>query len=459
MPMNEQNGTTSSDSLNGWKDIAGYLGRSVRCVQRWEREIGLPVRRIRNSDGQTVYAAPTEIDEWRKSRDLPKPLPEDTDCPNEDPPPPLPAASQTAPGPQFKWVWLTVGAFALLATGLLGGYYLNRLGPLAASIQTAGTEVIGYDAFGRIIWHHAFGEQISHADGEGNAAAPRSEFVDLDGDGRSEAVFAVRYSEPGRPAVKSDSLVAFDRRGVPRWTFTPDLNLSCGGADYSGPWQIYDTLITRTSGKPRIFIAVNHHTWWPGLVLELDTEGHAHTRLLQTGWVRGLGEWKTDQGHFVAVAGVSNEYSRPTVNIFDIDGPPAMMPYSAARFSCRDAPTAPPAAVFILPNFDLLDSSPYAFAANPIGTDQGLKVRIDPQAGGVVAWLSADFHSASLSLSDGYWNRHRQLESEGAIKHSAEACPVAVTPQPVDIWNRTRGWIHTLITPVDLRTDAKAIAR
>jgi hypothetical protein len=29
--------------LNGWKEIAGFFGRGVRTVQRWEQQLGLPV--------------------------------------------------------------------------------------------------------------------------------------------------------------------------------------------------------------------------------------------------------------------------------------------------------------------------------------------------------------------------------------------------------------------------------
>ena len=31
--------------LSSWKDIAKYMGKGVRTVQRWERHLGLPVRR------------------------------------------------------------------------------------------------------------------------------------------------------------------------------------------------------------------------------------------------------------------------------------------------------------------------------------------------------------------------------------------------------------------------------
>jgi hypothetical protein len=50
--------------LNGWKEIADYLGRSLRTVQRYERELNLPVRRLRRNRGDVVYALRHEIDAW-----------------------------------------------------------------------------------------------------------------------------------------------------------------------------------------------------------------------------------------------------------------------------------------------------------------------------------------------------------------------------------------------------------
>ncbi len=50
--------------LNSWKEIAEYVGRGVRTVERWERELGLPVHRPRNHLRSPVIAIPTEIDQW-----------------------------------------------------------------------------------------------------------------------------------------------------------------------------------------------------------------------------------------------------------------------------------------------------------------------------------------------------------------------------------------------------------
>jgi DNA-binding transcriptional regulator YiaG len=57
-----------SDLLDSWKEIAFYLGRTVRTVQRWERLEHLPVRRHRHQRSGTVFAFKHEIDEWRIHR-------------------------------------------------------------------------------------------------------------------------------------------------------------------------------------------------------------------------------------------------------------------------------------------------------------------------------------------------------------------------------------------------------
>lgn len=56
--------------LDSWKEIAAYLGRGIRTVQRWEREEGLPVHRLVHAERGSVFAEPTELDHWWKSRQI-----------------------------------------------------------------------------------------------------------------------------------------------------------------------------------------------------------------------------------------------------------------------------------------------------------------------------------------------------------------------------------------------------
>jgi Tol biopolymer transport system component len=50
--------------LESWKEIAAYLRRDVRTVQRWEKREKLPVRRHIHSKLGTVYAYKAELDAW-----------------------------------------------------------------------------------------------------------------------------------------------------------------------------------------------------------------------------------------------------------------------------------------------------------------------------------------------------------------------------------------------------------
>ncbi len=50
--------------LNSWKEIASFLDRGVRTVQRWEQELQLPVHRIGKGKRSPVYALVPELKFW-----------------------------------------------------------------------------------------------------------------------------------------------------------------------------------------------------------------------------------------------------------------------------------------------------------------------------------------------------------------------------------------------------------
>lgn len=64
--------TGQSSALTSWKEIAQYLGKGVRTVQRWEQTCGLPIRRPDGKVKGIVLAVPHEIDAWLQSRCTPK---------------------------------------------------------------------------------------------------------------------------------------------------------------------------------------------------------------------------------------------------------------------------------------------------------------------------------------------------------------------------------------------------
>jgi len=72
---------TNPEFLSGWKEIAAYLRKGVRTVQRYERHMGLPVRRPAGNAQGSVLATRAELDAWvraqpcREALQLMRPIP------------------------------------------------------------------------------------------------------------------------------------------------------------------------------------------------------------------------------------------------------------------------------------------------------------------------------------------------------------------------------------------------
>jgi Tol biopolymer transport system component len=115
----------SADRLDSWKDIAAYLKRDASTVQRWEKREGMPVHRHLHDKIGSVFAFRSELDVWSRSRNL-----RHEDDPGATPPVGLdigartgsdPAASASRPTRRTSrspFVWLAVGAGAVLAVGV-----------------------------------------------------------------------------------------------------------------------------------------------------------------------------------------------------------------------------------------------------------------------------------------------------------------------------------------------------
>ena len=54
----------SLELLTSWKEIANFLGKGVRTVQRWEATLGLPVIRPADNRSGIVMARPSDLEAW-----------------------------------------------------------------------------------------------------------------------------------------------------------------------------------------------------------------------------------------------------------------------------------------------------------------------------------------------------------------------------------------------------------
>ncbi len=61
-------GIETREVLESWKEISGYLDRTVKTCQRWEQELDLPVRRLDGTLRPRVFAYKDEIDSWLEDK-------------------------------------------------------------------------------------------------------------------------------------------------------------------------------------------------------------------------------------------------------------------------------------------------------------------------------------------------------------------------------------------------------
>ena len=122
---------TRGDRLDSWKEIAGYLKRDIRTVQRWEKEEGLPVRRLLHQKRGSVYAHHTELDAWWASR-------RDQLEPQRGAAPP-PAVAPAKP----RWLIWAAAACGLLILAAGAAWLWRTLGPRLGPRTVALTNLPG----------------------------------------------------------------------------------------------------------------------------------------------------------------------------------------------------------------------------------------------------------------------------------------------------------------------------
>lgn len=108
-----------SDRLDSWKEIAAFLGRTVRTVQRWEKTAGLPVRRGGPGRG-TVVASRADISEWWQHRQHTLTAEEDAalDAASDDEPVPPPPSRLADAGTSRRRARLLIAVSAVAAAAI-----------------------------------------------------------------------------------------------------------------------------------------------------------------------------------------------------------------------------------------------------------------------------------------------------------------------------------------------------
>lgn len=265
-----------ADELQSWKEVATYLGVSVRTVQLWERTRSLPVRRLPGPNGR-ILAVPAEIDSWRTAH---------------PPPPPRPP-------------YLIYSAAVLLSFLAGAAAMLWYLRPASLHHFTVDNGIVtAYDKQGRPSWTFHSGTNAPLGPG---TYLSRTIQTDLDGDGSDELL--VSRELPNTNHV----LYCFNARGDVLWTRSLGRTVRAAVESFEPPFHArgFAVLHGFPDGVPRIATLAHHHLWYPSQLLVLDIRGNILGEYWHSGHLTTFALFDVDlDGHPELIVGGLNQAAR-----------------------------------------------------------------------------------------------------------------------------------------------------
>lgn len=453
--------------LNGWKDIATYLGKGVRTVQRWEKVYGLPVHRIGQEHGDIVFAFAREIDRWLVEFEQRRPgnghgSPLDATDDTDDTPSSAVAAPiaqvaasstpvvaiETSATPEATRrrrtsakAWL---AAAMLTIAIAAGLHFSTLpltpgttsaltlaapGAQPASWRVQDDRLVVFDDRGAELWSHPFDFDLN----EGSYTAPpynhfyrRVLIEDLDNDGTREVVMTT-----GTQSREDQGLYVFEGAdGDVRFAHHPTPTVQFGRETYSPPWAAHGLATTRNAdGTRSIWISFIHGLYFPTLLEQLDARGNIVSHYWSNGYITAVstGRWRGVQAVFVGAT--NNETLGGSLAIFSGTSIRGQAPAVLEPYRCQECETASPDAFFVFPRSCLLAAEEVqadvtqawedASGTLMIVASQGRVALENGLQGQLAAYyaIPADFARADVEISREFLAAHAAAREQHRLDH------------------------------------------
>ncbi len=436
--------------LTGWKDIAAYLDRGVRTAQRWERDFGLPVRRIGREGAESVFAFTAEIDQWIESNSAARAQGRQVDdsgresnSANEQP------AEEQAPDPaphpglmhpdhrrQQRWLWLLAAAVVVL--GAVGVWRESsairtpQTGPPAAWRVEAGALVV-IDAEGQTVWTKRFDVALDQTFYESQPRGAMGGVADLDKDGRRDILFV---ASPTNGAWDHARLYIFNDDGSLRWSYQHRGIVTFGTQTMGGPWVVHRVFVTEHPDEPEqqaLWVVSRDPAEFPSLLQRLDVvTGQPTGDYWSNGWINTLSLWRSPSGPLLLAGGVSNDQKGPSLAVLKANRLHGRAPAEQDKYRCVTCSPIDPEAFIVFPKPRRFEMSPGAgavfrsdtgSATTPVTAVVAYAVSPNGIAATAVFRFDAGLRPLSVDFADGYDSVYAQYVRDGTI------APIGAIPQ------------------------------
>jgi hypothetical protein len=296
---------SKTNILRSWKEIAAYLGYDQRTCYRWEQKFGMPVHRAEGGASKShVVAYKDELDRWFQAT-----------FKNSNRRVPLKKAGRRA----ARWALFGLLPCALGALLLFHSKSALSTQPVDFAIKGSTLIILGED--GKELWRHdtkidgLADENFYRTYFQAVDAAvtsirlPSLVIKDINGDGRSEVLFAVQKRDD---TYGEGDLYCFDSKGRDLWHFSAGREMRFGGRTYSDDYRIYGFSLHDFNGDRRQEIAVISYQYpqWPCQLALLDCRGRELGEFWNSGYLVDIcyHDLDGDGREEMIAGGVDNEF-------------------------------------------------------------------------------------------------------------------------------------------------------
>jgi hypothetical protein len=434
MLPHEDSAPSRPTRLTGWKEISAHCGKGVRTVQRWERELGLPVRRDTTLRGDHVYALVEEVDAWMLRAERTETPEERAAAPVDTPP----AGASTAAwhtrlfavGPRWLFPLLAVvTSVGIVAAGGLRLAWLARNSGEPARLLVDVDRIRVLDAGGAELWRYGFGFALQKESYSSRRPTEPTPFliIDIDGDGTREVLFRAS------PARAADApLFCFNADGSLRFSWNQRSPVVFGTTVYQPPFGIRSFLPGRRNGKPVLWTVAAHSPYFPSLLTALNSKtGRPETAYWNCGTLNALAFARLRGRDVILAGGVDNELKQPVLLAVDIEAANGSTPVTLPYYRCDACPQAPPLAMVVFPIPDLPEQTANGglSSVRQINVDEmgnlivhiiypthAFKGELYGETGALYT-LDRELRVLHAEFTADYEARHRYAEGLGLVRH------------------------------------------
>ena len=333
------------DVLDGWKEIANYLGKSVKTIQRWEKNSDFPVQRVPGR--RSVFAFRHDIDEWMKLKS----------GNHADDSPEYPE-KETAVPVRRRWDFLfqsravipVVLILITVALGLLAAKSLSGsegsspvLGPLAAEIvpYSSGSVLTVKNGYGIVALNITFEQDwckfALHTPG-----TRMWQISDVNRDGLDDFVL---YNPESK--LLGVNIYLQDAAGILRLDRKLEIHEKItyqGQQFHMEKIQYIDLADLDGDGVPELGVTTQNNYLYPAMLIVMTLKGDRILTVAHPGWFRNFRVETVNGGPEIFAAGTNNfiaKYSEPILFCVKMDWHRRNVRFSLLRPGREMAKTVP----------------------------------------------------------------------------------------------------------------------